>query len=435
MNRRDFLWMTGIATGSVSMSALFTGCAFDPVTGEMTLSLVDEQQEIALDKQQSPHQFSADYGRNTDRALNQYLTQVGSAIAKASHRPQMPYSYRVVDANHVNAYTFPAGSMAVTRGILVEMESESELAALLGHEIGHVNARHSAERATKGLLAQTAVGLASSAVGDSNLQQIVSGVGMLSATALLAKYSRDNEREADRLGMDYAVSAGANPKGMVQLMNMLNSLHSTRPGAMDIMFSSHPMSDERQKNANAQMSGSYAGQASRNLGVERYMDYTSKLRAQKQFIKILANADLAISAGKFDEAATQLSKAQRLNDSDYSYWIINAKNEMGKSKPQKAVDALNKASSLKPSESFALYLKGVNYLELTQPEKALASFKSYQQRLPGNPNADFFIGYSYEIQNQKVPAANAYQVFLKQVQQGEQAEHAYKRLKEWGYVS
>lgn len=435
MNRRDFLWFTGIATGSVVVPPVLSGCAYDPVTGEAMFSLVSEEQEISLDQQQSPHQFSADYGVNDDTRLNRYVSQVGSALAKTSHRPQMPYNYRVLDANHVNAYTFPGGSMAVTRGILVELESEAELAALLGHEIGHVNARHSAERATKGMLAQAAVGLAAGAVGNESAQAVVAGVGMVSATALLAKYSRDNEREADRLGLDYAVSAGANPNGMIELMDMLNSLHDAQPGALQIMFSSHPMSQERVANARDRVMTTYARQQSRNSGRERYMDYTASLRKDRALIKTLASADRAVSAGDFNQAASELSQARKLKQEDYALWVISAKANMGLGQSQAALGDLNRAQSLKPSEPLPLYMQGANYLDVKQPDAALSAFKTYQNKLPGNPMVDFFIGYSHEQMAQRPAAAEAYRTFLQQVQQGEQAEHAYRQLQAWGYLS
>lgn len=435
MKRRDFLWYTGIATGSVSFASLMSSCAFDPVTGEAMISLVSEEQEIEIDRQESPHQFSADYGQNEDRRLNTYIAGVGGAVAKTSHRPGMPYSYRVLDANHINAYTFPGGTMAVTRGILVELESEAELAALLGHEIGHVNARHAAERATKGMLAQTAIGIAAAAVGNGGTQQVVAGLGMISATALLAKYSRDNEREADQLGMDYSVSAGANPQGMVDLMNMLNSLHSQSPGALQIMFSSHPMSDERLRNARTQMDKQYKSQRARNSGRERYMDYTQALRKDKALIKSLADADLAISQGDYAKASSHLTQAKAQRDDDYALWIISAKANMAQQKHTQAVQDLARAKSLKPGEQLPLYMQGASYIELGQFDQAVDTFTQYQRNLPGNPLVDFLIGYSYEGQDNRSLSARSYQSYLRQVQQGEQAEHALRKLREWGYVS
>ncbi|MCX7590791.1 MAG: M48 family metalloprotease, partial [Kiritimatiellae bacterium] len=153
MNRRQFLVLTtGAAVGFA-----FTGCATNPATGRKELMLVSEADELSMDRERAPHQFSADYGAVLDQRLNNYVAAVGSKLAAASHRPQLPYSFRVVNANHANAYTFPAGSIAVTRGLLLEMESEAELAAVLGHEIGHVSARHTAQQMSKGILAQVLV--------------------------------------------------------------------------------------------------------------------------------------------------------------------------------------------------------------------------------------------------------------------------------------
>ena len=114
MTRRDFLWIT-----SMSAAGFVTGCATSAVTGRPQLMLVSEDQEIKVDKQNSPHQFSADYGMIQDTALNDYVKQTGKKIAARTHRTHMPYSFRVVNANYVNAYAFPGGSIACTRGIML----------------------------------------------------------------------------------------------------------------------------------------------------------------------------------------------------------------------------------------------------------------------------------------------------------------------------
>jgi hypothetical protein len=122
-----------------------------PVTGESQFMLMTEAGEIRLDQKHSPHQFSADYGQVQDPALNRYLNQKGKQLAAVTHRPDMPYSFRCVNATYVNAYAFPGGSIATTRGILLELENEAELDALLGHEIAHVNARHTAARMSQAI--------------------------------------------------------------------------------------------------------------------------------------------------------------------------------------------------------------------------------------------------------------------------------------------
>ena len=138
ITRRQVLWLLG--------ASALSGCATSPVGGGSILVGMDEEEEKAVDRKVAPQQFSQDLGAVQDVPVNQYLSEVGQRLHAKSHRPQMPYSYRVLNANYVNAYTFPGGAMGVTRGILVDLDNEAELAALLGHELGHVNARHAARR-------------------------------------------------------------------------------------------------------------------------------------------------------------------------------------------------------------------------------------------------------------------------------------------------
>jgi predicted Zn-dependent protease len=152
MTHRHFLWLMALSSGGV-----ITGCAANPVTGERQLMLIPRDQEIAMDRENSPHQFSADYGALQDKALNDYIEKTGKNMAARTHRPAMPYSFRGVNATYVNAYAFLGGSIACTWGILLALENEAEHGALLGHELVHVNARHTAARMSKGIPLQTAI--------------------------------------------------------------------------------------------------------------------------------------------------------------------------------------------------------------------------------------------------------------------------------------
>ncbi|HFQ90092.1 MAG TPA: peptidase M48 Ste24p, partial [Desulfobulbus sp.] len=244
LTRREFLSLLGMGATGLLVQPLLSGCAVDPVTGRREFVIMSRAEEIALDRQQSPYQFSADYGPVQDRRLNDYINRVGLEVAAHSHRPDMPFSFRAVNAAYINAYAFPGGSIAATRGILVELDNEAELAALLGHEIGHVCARHTAEQSTKGLLANLLVAgaaIATSAAGYSDAAGLVQDLGGLGAGALLARYSRDNEREADALGMEYMVRTGYTPMGMVELMEVLLRNGRRRASAIELMFATHPM--------------------------------------------------------------------------------------------------------------------------------------------------------------------------------------------------
>ena len=203
VSRRQALWLIGAGCAST-----LSACATSPVTGQSILVGMSEDEERRTDAKVSPHQFSQDLGAVQDVSLNRYLGEVGRRVCSVSHRPQMPYSFRALNANYVNAYTFPGGAMGITRGILVELDDEAQLAALLGHEAGHVNARHAAQRQGQSLIAQVAVAGLNIAASDSRWAGLLAIGSQLGASALLSSYSRDNEREADALGQEYMVRAG-----------------------------------------------------------------------------------------------------------------------------------------------------------------------------------------------------------------------------------
>ena len=244
ITRRNFL--QGCAATAVTLAGvgLFQGCAIDPVTGKQQLMLMSRDQEISIDRQQSPFQFSSDYGVTQDEGLNQYVSQVGSAMLPRVHRPDMPYNFQVVNATYINAYAFPGGSIAITRGILLSLENEAELASLIGHELGHVNARHSAEQQSKGQISSILVaGLSVAAeTQGAGLGDWAQKLGGLSQGLFLSKYSRDNEREADALGHQYMAQSGYSSRGFTGLMEMLNDLNTSKPSTTQMLFATHPMS-------------------------------------------------------------------------------------------------------------------------------------------------------------------------------------------------
>lgn len=432
LTRRDFLRLAALSTAGV-----LSGCAINPVTGKSQLMLVSEETEIAMDKSNSPHQFSSDYGPIQDSALNGYVQGVGKKLAAGTHRPHMPFQFQVVNATYVNAYAFPGGSIAATRGILLSLDNEAELAALLGHELGHVNARHTAEQMSKTMLAQSVVGgLGVYAANQGTLYgQLASQLGILGTGALLASYSRDNERQADALGMEYMVKSGYGSDGAVGLMEMLKEMSKGKThGSTDLLFSTHPMSDERYQTAINRAQETYAAAKKLPLHKERYMDHTASLRAIGGAIKSLQLGDEAMGQQKYAEAETHFQKALGQTPNDYAGLCMMAKCQLAQKKDSSALDYAEKAKAIYPGEAQALHLSGFAKIRTKKFESALEDFKACEKRLPGNPNTAFYSGYAWEGMGRRDTAAIAYRDFLKAVNQGPQAEHAYRRLVEWGYI-
>jgi predicted Zn-dependent protease len=436
MTRRDFLWLASASGVAAALPGL-SGCAVDPVTGENQVVLMSEAQERAVDREQSPHQFSEDYGVMQQRGVNAYLNKVGLDMARRSHRPQMPYSFQAVNAVYINAYTFPGGSVGVTRGILAELDNEAELAALLGHEIGHVNARHAAERATRGMLTQVALAGATIAVSGSDYGDyagLVSSIGGIGAGALLSHYSRDDEREADALGMEYMVRSDHSPDGMVGLMDILRNQSKDKPNAIEMMFATHPMSDERYATARERAARRYAGERGRPLNRERYMDHIAAVRRMKPAIDALQKGEKEMKRDNYSVAEGYFSTALQQEPEDYAGLVMMSKCQVGLNKPDRAQHYARLAERVDPKEAQAHHLAGIASLMQQDYAGAYEEFRTYENVLPGNPNTLFLTAVSLEGARDKSAAAKAYYRYLQSVQQGDQAQHAYSQLKAWGYL-
>ncbi len=431
MGRREFLRLTGLAA-----AGLASGCAVNPVTGRSQLMLVSEQDEIRIDRDNRAHQFSADYGPVQDGPLNDYVNRTGLEIASFTHRSQMPYSFRAVNAPYVNAYAFPGGSIACTRGLLLELENEAELAALLGHELGHVNARHTAQQMSKGMLVSAAMGgiTAVASTGDTILGDLVSGLGGIGVGALLAKYSRDNEREADSLALAYMVRTGYSPEGMVGLMDMLRKASTRRPSALELMFSTHPMSGERYETMKGNVERHYRNDLGRPIHRERYMDRTAGLRAVRGTIEALQAGDKAMGEKKFDEADGHYRRALKESPDDYTALVKCAECSLARKRYPEARRFAETAKGVYPKEARAYYVSGISRVLEKDWDGAFGEFAAYDDLLPGNPNTTFLKGFSLEGMGRKREAAQEYYRYLQAVSSGDQAKYAYNRLVEWGYV-
>src|SRR5919197_62071 len=175
------------------------GCPLNPATGKNELMFVSEEQEVAMG-QQADSQVIASIGLYPDPALQSYVQELGTKLAATSERPNLPWTFRVVDDPAVNAFAIPGGFVYVTRGILTHITNEAELATVMGHEIGHVTARHTAHEMSREQLAN--LGLVIGSIASSRIAQYA-GLASQAMGVLFLKFSRDNEEQADELAVRY----------------------------------------------------------------------------------------------------------------------------------------------------------------------------------------------------------------------------------------
>lgn len=433
LTRRDTLWLAGAAAAAPTLAAL-QGCATSPVTGQRILVGMSEAQELQVDRQHAPHQFSQDLGAVQDDAVNAYVDELAQRIRPHTERAQMPYSARVLNANYVNAYTFPAGAMGVTRGILVDLHDEAELAALLGHEMGHVNARHAAQRQGQALVAQAAVVGLAAAADDSRWAPLVVLGGQIGASALLARYSRDNEHEADALGQRYMVAAGWPAGGMTRLHQLLVDQQQRQPGVLETMFSSHPMSSERRERARRLAETTYAASAGAPAQRERFMDRTAPLRRQRPLIQACQQGEAAMAHRRLPDAQQRFGEALRLAPRDYAANVRMAQCLHAQGQLREARRYALAAREVYPQEAQAMKLAATLQLGLREPAAAYTELQAFDRALPGDPGVMFLKGVALEGMGRRPEAAQHYAGFLRAGAQGQAAEYAGGRLKAWGYL-
>ena len=246
-------WRSSAACLCLFAALALTSCAQNPVSGQQNFVLMSETEEIAAGKSDDP-KIRKEYGVYGDAALQRYVNEVGQRLAAASHRPGLSYHFLVVDSAEVNAFALPGGYIYVTRGMLAYLNSEAELAAVLGHELGHVTARHSVQQASAAAAAgigatllQIFVPQARGAVGDTAINTL--------SGALLSGYGREQELEADRLGAEYLARTGYEPQAMVNVVRVLKNQElfdaevakseGRAPRGYHGLFASHPDNDTR----------------------------------------------------------------------------------------------------------------------------------------------------------------------------------------------
>ncbi len=227
-------WGVVLLVAAVTASA---GCSVNPATGQRQLVLIGEQGEINMGRE-ADQQISAQMGLYPDDEWQAYIQRLGADLASRSERPDLPWTFRVIDDPIVNAFALPGGFIYVTRGILTHFNSEAELASVLGHEIGHVTGRHGVEQASKAQLA--GIGLAVGSIASPEFAQLadVAGQGL---GLLFLKFGRDDEREADDLGLRYMTRGDYRPDEMPKVFRTLERVSAAQgAGRIPAWLSTHP---------------------------------------------------------------------------------------------------------------------------------------------------------------------------------------------------
>jgi predicted Zn-dependent protease len=266
--RKTIVWLLA------GVVCLAPACAKNPVTGERQFNLMSEAQEIQIGQQMDP-EVRKEMGIYEDRELTQYVESVALPLAKNSQRPDLPWHFSIVDSPAVNAFALPGGYIYVTRGLLAYLNDESELAGVLGHEIGHVTARHAAQHYSKSTGASLGLAITSIFVPAARPFGDLAGSGL---GLLFLKYGRDDELQADRLGAQYAAQNGWDPNGVQDMLRTLGRIdaNATDRRGVPNYLSTHPAPTDRVEKIQEEVATLRASAGDRQFKVDR-ADYLRRI--------------------------------------------------------------------------------------------------------------------------------------------------------------
>lgn len=263
------------------LAGAIAGCATNPVSGTPDLVFMTEAKEINIGGENDA-KIRSRYGVYDNATLQAYVQQVGQKLAAQSHRPGLAYHFTVLDSPEVNAFALPGGYIYITRGILAYINSEAELAAVLGHEIGHVTARHAVRQYTTA----TSAGFVGAIVGIATGIQATQDLFNILDNAMLSGYGRDHELESDRLGAEYLARAGYDPQAMINVIGILKNqeefekkraaAENRQPRIYHGVFASHPSADKRLQEVVGE-AGKFKTVSEPKLAREDYLKQTDNL--------------------------------------------------------------------------------------------------------------------------------------------------------------
>ncbi len=402
---------------------LITACGTNPVTGKSQITLMSQSQEIALGQQQySPSQQSQGGSYVIDPSVNSYVNRVGQKLARLSAQPDLPYEFVVLNNDVPNAWALPGGKIAINRGLLVLLEDEAQLAAVLGHEVVHAAARHGAEQQATGLGLQVLAG----AIQTQTNNQLYRQAATLGAGSFQARYGRENELEADKYGMNYMAAAGYDVNGAVELQKTFVELSKGRKtDFFSALFASHPPSQERvDKNLNR---ASRFPQGVRNR--QAFLKATRQLRKDEPAYNKHEEAIKAASKKNWKQALSLTNQAIRMQPKEARFQITKGRLLSREKKNQQALSAFTKALNLEPSYFAPHLYRGLLYNQLKNYSRAEKDLLSSYQLLPSQP-ASFYLGEIAQRNNQRQKAVSYYRQAAQSG--GNYGKEATGRLKRMG---
>ena len=388
------------------LGGVLSGCGVNPVTGSSEMSLVSEQQEIRTGELQYGPSQQSEGGRYVlDPELNAYVSRVGQSLARVSERPQLPYEFVVLNNSSPNAWALPGGKIAVNRGLLVQLEDESQLAAVLGHEIVHAAARHGAKAQETGTLLNIGLAVLGVATANSAYQDLAMQGAQISGALIQTRYGREAELESDYYGMQYMARAGYDPQGAVKLQETFVKLsQGQRQDWLSGLFASHPPSQERvdANRRNAQKLGPG------DDGREEYQRQIARLKRDQPAYAAYDKGVAAMNAKRYKDALKYSEQALALQEREGLFHELRGVASAKLDHPAEAISSFNRAIAANQNCDRPYLFRGVLHLKRGNLEIAQKDLSASNRLLP-TADATFGLGDIAQRQGDTQTALRYYQ--------------------------
>lgn len=463
----------------ILLSVLLVSCAVNPVTGKDELMLVSEEEEIKIGKsvyRDALWSAEGGGGEYQDTRLKQYLEGVVMRLHKASHRPNLPLTFSIQNSSVPNAWAIP-GHVVMTRGLIAGLENEGEFAYIMGHEIGHISAKHSARHMSQNMMLGLALGIEAAAIGDQEYGGAVLGLGALGGQLLLLKYSRDDELEADRLGVAYMSSTDYNPNNALSAHRNLDKVFKEyaqsvgqEPGERNFfeeLLSTHPRTavrlDEIQKMIHSNPRFAVAGDGSNRAN---YQSMTVNLKkTHRAYTEYYDKAARAFEKNRLAEANNYVSKAmtedryqppfyalagfiylKQNNHNDAERYFRAALSLQGNYQPAMrglgmmnyrkqnyagVIAYMRQAVQIFPGDVTSQRLLGLSYYRTANYRAAIAPLRIVAEASPKNKTIHGILGQCYENVNDQRAAYEQYKLQIQVAPDNDGGRLAAAKVQEW----
>lgn len=384
---------------------LLASCATNPVTGRSELMLISEAQEIQIGKDAAPSAKWEFGGVYEDKALHSYLERIVKNIWSNSERPDLPVEFHIQNSSIPNAFALP-GYVAITRGLLCDMENEAQFVAVMGHEVGHVMARHTAQRVSLGMLQQLGLAVGSAALEGTTGSDALLTIGAMGSSLLLLKYDRSQEIQSDRLGVKYMAELGYDPYEAISAHKVLEKSvnnYLERQGKspreesfMSNLLSTHPRQEVRINEIQSMIDdlppysvkdgGKYASV---------FQNATSSIRAINKTYYIYDKAYSLYEKKEFDKAEATILEAIQQNSTQAPFHSLLGFIKLQQEKYSDAEKAHQKALSLDPAYQPSIYGTGLVHYFNKDYNSAIADFRKSIEQYPAHAPTHLGLGKSY----------------------------------------